>query len=483
MSDDRLPQVDIPRTPGRRWTLRSTMAAASLLVVAICTAIGITGTRLADAFDRVADTRAVIAAADGLLAALTDAETGQRGFLLTGDETYLGPYYSARPLIEARIADLDRLTGDSAAQYDILEELSPLVEHKLAELEETIIIRRIGGLPAAIDIVRAGHGIQTMDGIRGGLNRLLAAEQQQLDNHTDDVFTNFRIAMILGGSAAIGLVVLTFAYIRIQDRAHRQQIALTRVLETAKVELERRVEERTEELAQANLIMSRFLANVSHELRTPLNAIIGYADAISSRMLGPLGNDRYAEFAGNIIFSGRHLLDMINQILDFSKVEAGGLELELEALDPVELAEGCIDMLRPMADQNQVELILDPGDAPRRIVADPVRLRQILVNLLSNAVKFTPEGRTVRLELAAVPVDAATPWLIRIRVCDQGIGMTPDQIQVALTPFGQVDNSMARRHAGTGLGLPLARHMIELHNGRFAIESEPGVGTTVEIAL
>jgi signal transduction histidine kinase len=481
MSDDRVAEDEDLKTSERRWTFRSTVAVAAILALAICSAFAIAGTRMADAFDRVRETRAVIAAADGLLTALTDAETGQRGYLLTGDEAYLAPYYSARPLVGRHLDELDRLFRSINRQRALLDRLPALVFRKMTELEETIILRRVGGLAAAIDVVSDGRGAASMAEIRSLLTDLRTGEQQELDTHTADVLTSFRAGGLLAGISVLGLIILTFVYLRAQEQAQRRQLALTDGLKAAKADLERRVEERTAELARANTILSRFLANVSHELRTPLNAIIGYADAIATRMLGPVGHERYVDFARNITFSGRHLLDMINHILDFSKVEAGGLELE--ALDPVSVAEGCIDMIRPMADEARVELLLDAGDAPQRIIADPLRLRQILLNLLSNAVKFTPEGGQVRLELAAVPVDAGTPWLIRLRVRDDGIGMTPDQVQVALTPFGQVDNAMGRRHAGTGLGLPLTRHLVDLHGGRFDIQSAPGAGTTVEIAL
>ena len=483
MSDDQVAEDEDLKTSERRWTFRSTVAVAAILALAICSAFAIAGTRMADAFDRVRETRAVIAAADGLLTALTDAETGQRGYLLTGDDAYLAPYYSARPLVGRHLDELDRLFRGIDRQRTALDRLPGLVSRKMTELEETIILRRVGGLTAVIDVVSDGQGAATMAEIRSLLTDLRMGEQQQLDAHTADVLVSFRAGGLLAGISVLGLIILTFVYLRAQEQAQRRQLALTDGLKAAKADLERRVEERTAELARANTILSRFLANVSHELRTPLNAIIGYADAIASRILGPVGHERYVDFARNITFSGRHLLDMINHILDFSKVEAGRLELELEALDPVSVAEGCIDMIRPMADEARVELVLDAGDAPQRIIADPLRLRQILLNLLSNAVKFTPEGGQVRLELAAVPVDAGTPWLIRLRVRDDGIGMTPDQVQVALTPFGQVDNAMGRRHAGTGLGLPLTRHLVELHGGRFDIQSAPGAGTTVEIAL
>lgn len=222
----------------------------------------------------------------------------------------------------------------------------------------------------------------------------------------------------------------------------------------------------------ASQAKSSFLANMSHELRTPLNAVIGFADLIAHETFGPLGNPRYREYAEDIGASGRHLLDLISDLLDLSKAEADRLELIEGPTDLRTLLGSC---LRIVADQaERAGVVLEhalPPDLPP-LMADERKLRQMVLNLLSNAVKFTPSGGRVALS-AGMRDDGAVAVAIR----DTGIGMTPEDQERAMEPFGQVDSTLARRHRGTGLGLPLTKRMVELHGGVLALESAPGIGT------
>jgi PAS domain S-box-containing protein len=229
-------------------------------------------------------------------------------------------------------------------------------------------------------------------------------------------------------------------------------------------------------LAEANKVKSDFLANMSHELRTPLNAIIGFSEMIRDAMIGPL-DARYREYGGDINNSGRHLRDIINDILDISKIESGGLVLREEMVSIAETAEACRRIVTAMANDAGVTLSIDVPDSLPLVRLDQVRFQQILLNLMSNAVKFTPEGGNVSL-FAAVEPDGAV-----IAVEDTGIGMNAEQIAIALEPFRQIDGPLSRRFDGTGLGLPLAKALVELHGGRLDIESAPGAGTTVSIHL
>jgi len=226
----------------------------------------------------------------------------------------------------------------------------------------------------------------------------------------------------------------------------------------------------------ASRAKSEFLANVSHELRTPLNAIIGFSEVIKSEMFGPVG-DRYRAYSTDIFNSGTHLLGLINEILDLSKLEAGQLELHDELVDIAATVEACLNLIKEPARKAGIQLsVFLDFDAPF-VRADERRLRQILINLLSNAVKFTPEGGKVRLSTLRVPEGLA------IEVSDTGIGITAIDIPKVLTPFGQVDSKISRKHEGTGLGLPLVKHLAELHGGTLSIESELNVGTTVTVLL
>jgi signal transduction histidine kinase/HAMP domain-containing protein len=228
----------------------------------------------------------------------------------------------------------------------------------------------------------------------------------------------------------------------------------------------------------ANTAKSQFLATMSHELRTPLNAIIGFSEIISGQMFGSVGNPRYLEYSNDVLRSGRHLLDILNSVLDLAKSEAGKLEIRPELLDVGEIMRDCAMMMREQCERARIRFDIAPIKEPLLVYGDPAKLRQIILNLLSNAVKFNEPGGGVSL-LARIGEDGMTQF----RVDDTGIGMSPDDIAVALTPFGQVDSTLARRYEGTGLGLPLTKALVELHGGSITIDSEPGRGTSVTVAI
>jgi signal transduction histidine kinase len=227
----------------------------------------------------------------------------------------------------------------------------------------------------------------------------------------------------------------------------------------------------------ANRAKSEFLANMSHELRTPLNAIIGFSGMMSDRMFGPL-NERYAEYANIIGDSGRHLVAIITDILDLAKADADRLLLTEEQVEIAEVVELGSKIIADMARRAQIEFVSEIKKPLPAMIGDPAKLTQILVNLLSNAVKFTAPGGTVRLTIEQ-PLSQG----ITFRVEDTGIGMSPDQIPIALAPFGQVGNSLTRQHDGVGLGLPLTKRLVELHGGTIEIDSEPGKGTIASVHL
>jgi PAS domain S-box-containing protein len=223
----------------------------------------------------------------------------------------------------------------------------------------------------------------------------------------------------------------------------------------------------------ANRTKTEFLANMSHELRTPINAIIGFAEVIKDQMFGPVGQNKYADYAKDIHSSGRHVLAVINDILDLSKLEAGKLELRESEVSLGHVAEECMTLIRDRADKGKVQLVneFEPHVPP--LLCDERALKQVLLNFLSNAVKFTPPGGQVTLGIRRV-VDG-----VALCVTDSGIGMSKDEIAIALSPFGQIDSKLARRHRGTGLGVPIAKSLVELHGGTLTVESTPKVGTTM----
>ncbi|HUD52782.1 ATP-binding protein [Parvibaculum sp.] len=224
----------------------------------------------------------------------------------------------------------------------------------------------------------------------------------------------------------------------------------------------------------ANRAKNDFLAIMSHELRTPLNAIIGFSEIIANQMFGPVGQPKYADYAGDIRSSGTHLLSIINDILDISKAEAGKLLLEEEPIDPVESLNRAMRMFRQRASELGVDLSFRVRDDIPWIIADPRLFNQVAINLTSNALKFTPEGGHVWIEIG---LDASGNLTLSVR--DTGIGIKKADIMRIFEPFVQVENAMSRTHQGTGLGLPLVRKIMSLHGGTVDLDSTVGEGTIV----
>ena len=229
---------------------------------------------------------------------------------------------------------------------------------------------------------------------------------------------------------------------------------------------------------QASRVKSQFLANMSHELRTPLNAIIGFSDIVRNQLFGPLGNLRYEDYLSDIHQSGRHLLRLVNDILDISKLEADAIEISEGVVELRDIVVDSVNLLSTQAAANGVSLSTDLPDGLPRLRADELRLKQVVLNLVSNAVKFSRRGGEV-----SVSARVGSGGELVIAVCDSGIGMNAADINVALQPFRQVENALSRTHEGTGLGLPLAKALIEKHGGALHIVSERDVGTTVTVTL
>jgi signal transduction histidine kinase len=227
----------------------------------------------------------------------------------------------------------------------------------------------------------------------------------------------------------------------------------------------------------ANRAKSAFLANMSHELRTPLNAIIGFSEIIRDKLLGPTA-PAYFEYAGDINTAGHHLLTIVNDILDLAKIEAGKVEITESVTDLGAILTECVRAVKPQAKSGHIKVVKDFPAEGFQVRCDEVRLKQVFINVLSNAVKFTPEGGEVGVA-AGLDLDGGLCVAIR----DTGIGMSPAEIEAAFEKFRQIDNSMTKRFEGTGLGLPLAKQLIELHGGTIEILSEPSVGSEVRIHL
>jgi signal transduction histidine kinase len=224
---------------------------------------------------------------------------------------------------------------------------------------------------------------------------------------------------------------------------------------------------------------SEFLANMSHELRTPLNAVLGFSEIIAGELMGPAGNRAYRDYAADIHKSGAHLLRIINDVLDLARVEAGKLTLRPEPFESAELLRQVHRMLVGRANTAGVDLQVDVDGRVPLMLADPDRVRQVLLNLISNAIKFTPSGGVV---VASQRFDAVRSHLV-LEVRDTGIGIAAQDIETVLSAFGQVESAISRRHNGVGLGLPLSKCLVEVMGGSFSLTSTPGIGTRVVLEL
>ncbi|MGH6948322.1 MAG: PAS-domain containing protein [Kiloniellales bacterium] len=311
-------------------------------------------------------------------------------------------------------------------------------------------------------ILEASAAVQNLIGetakaaVRQGLD--FAAAEEESESH--EKLTNGRAILIRRRPVPDGGWIATYEDITVRDRAERE-------LRVAK-----------EEADLANRTKSEFLANVSHELRTPLNAIIGFSEVIENEFFGPIGQPRYRSYVQDIRHSGTHLLNIINDILDISKIEAGKLELSEEDVVVGDVLRSAARLVEERAQAARIQLELEIADDLPALRADARALKQIFLNLLSNAVKFTEaDGRV------ALNAGLADDGCLVVAVRDTGIGIAAEDVATALAPFGQVESALNRKYQGTGLGLPLAQRLTALHGGVLTIVSEPGKGTEASVSF
>ena len=388
---------------------------------------------------------------EAILSAMKDAETGQRGFVITGDEAYLEPYERAIRLIPQEMANPISARFRQAEHHAAFAELEHAISRKLTELKVAIELRRQDQFELAADRIRTGYGKQLMDTIRdlsGAMENSLRHELEQHDREAASQTLNARM-----GSAVASCILFLL-------------VALTSV--------KFRNEKRLADLA--NQAKSTFLANMSHELRTPLNAIIGDSEMLLEEAEDS-GETAAVPDVNKILAAGRHLLELINAVLDISKIEAGKMELHLETFSVATLLADVVAVVKPQLSKNgnTVSLTVDPAVGNMR--ADQTKLRQSLYNLLSNAGKFT-NGGTISLVVTAVHGPR-----VAFAVSDTGIGMNADQVQKLFEPFVQADSSTSRKYGGTGLGLVISRRFARLMGGDITVTSQEGKGSRFVLTL
>ena len=345
--------------------------------------------------------------------------------------------------------------------------LRVLGDVRVSRHSEKNIASRVRDLLDAMDSQLAGYGrfgsTLTLTAMAGSAAAGLHILVRTLEGH------QFHPVAVFNSFVEIALIVAPIVFYS------RDVIARLRTSRASLDEMSRRLAIAAEQAEQASRAKSAFLANMSHELRTPLNAIMGFSEVMKEQLLGPLHNSRYVTYAADIHASGRYLLGIINDILDLSKIEAGKMSLDQAEEFPLrEALEGSLAICATLGERFGVQVNCELPPENVRLTAVERMIRQIMINLVGNAIKFTPAGGAVEVGGSRLVCGG---YAVTVR--DSGIGMSREDILKALTPFGQVQNKMTATHAGTGLGLPLAKAMLELHGGQLEIDSEPGRGTFI----
>ncbi len=400
---------------------------------------------------RVQETENSLLRMEVILSTIKDAETGQRGFLITGDDRYLEPYTAARRNIAREMANVDVLRLQRTSLRDTFKMLEQSIAAKFAEMQTGIDLRREQGQEAAFEVLETGEGKRTMDDIRIYCQTMEDSLRRQLGERNRVAEVQTRDARLISSGASCILFILV-------------------ALATIKFKKEKEAAE------AASQIKSSFLANMSHELRTPLNAIIGYSEMVIEEA-GDNGESAIVPDMNKILAAGKQLLGLINSILDLSKIEAGKMELYLETFSVPELLDEVTAVVKPLLDKNgnTLKVSLDPSAQSMR--ADQTKLRQALYNLLGNASKFTSNG-IVGLDVMMLPDNR-----ISFAVSDTGIGLSPEQAVKLFEPFTKGDASTSRKYGGTGLGLVISRRFAKMMGGDITVESEEGKGSTFTVTL
>jgi signal transduction histidine kinase len=429
-----------------------------------------------------------LALLDRLLYEVASLESAGRGYVITGDEALLGPYRNAEKQLAQVLEAMSTLSLDSQDQQHSLAELRRLVDEKLRLHRQKVEMVRKGRPDEATALLRAGSGYDLMNRIHELVARMKTGEIQLLARREADSHLYARqsaFTLVLG--TLLSVLILGTVYFRLNQEVGRRRLS---ELEIRKMndELEDRVEQRTaalalanaqlgqrnEEIERASRMKTEFLARISHELRTPLNAISGFADLLAEESAGAL-SDKQKRFVARIQGGAAHLLNLINEILDLSKIEAGRIELKHEDFTVVSALTDVLATTAPLAGARSIQIDCAVEDS-LSVRADRVRFQQILYNLLSNAIKYTPEGGRIWIQSSVESGFAV------LRVKDTGIGIPANQQDSIFHEFHRTE-SLSKEVQGTGLGLAITRRLVELHGGRIWVESEVGRGSTFSFTL
>jgi signal transduction histidine kinase len=402
-----------------------------------------------------------------LLSALTEAEVGQRGFLVTGDKADLEPYHVALTAVPKQLRRIEKLVAGDPRLASRAAQLTKLANGEMAELERVLQVEQTSGLRAAMDAVRGQNGGALMREIRRRIDEMV--EEAESGDTTDRLLADraerasIAVLIVIALFSLLGIAMAGWTMIVELEERRRTMVELARLKEAAEA---------------ADAAKSRFIAFLTHEFRSPLTSIIGFSELLDRQSFGPLGSPRYVEYSSRIRRGSEYLLELVNDVLDSSKIEAGYGQLRETTFSIGALLEECVGLLRPQADRAAVTLAWAVGSGAADIYADPTRLKQIITNLVGNAIKYTPAGGQVRVIAEQTPDGS-----LDLVVSDTGLGIGEGDLAALMEPYRQADNRVNRAVAGTGLGLPLTRQLVELHGGKLVLESVPGAGTRAIVSL